>query len=334
MPVEFKDYYAVLGIARTASDDEIKKAFRKLARQYHPDVAKDKKTAESKFKEINEAHEVLSDPGKRRKYDELGADWQNGGRSTSAPGEGPGGWSRSNGAGGEEYHFGGTGFSDFFEQFFGGAQTDRGDFQEVFRNARQRNTESGRAPPERGSDVEGDILVTLAEALAGSTRSLSLQRLDPHTGEGETETFKVRIPPGAQQARRIRVPGKGGPGRGGAEPGDLFLRVRLEAHPDFEVKGDNLYHACELAPWELVLGAQVVVPTLSGSVKVRIPPGSNHGRQFRVRGQGLPKGATGERGDLYVVISVQLPGEVTPEERELWEKLARISKFNPRRNES
>jgi curved DNA-binding protein len=332
MAVEFKDYYSVLGVSRDASDGEIKKAFRKLARLYHPDVAKDKKTAEHKFKEINEAHEVLSDPAKRRKYDELGADWQTGGMGAAARSGAQRRRRGPDGEGEQEYHFGGTGFSDFFEQFFGGG--GRGaDVEDLFRQARSRSGQpSDQAYAMRGQDIEGDILVTLNEALLGSTRSISLQRIDPISRGRETETFQVRIPPGAQEGRRIRVPGKGGPGHGGAEPGDLFLRVRLAAHPDFEVRGTDLYHELELAPWEAVLGAQVLVPTLSGRVKLRIPPGTNSGTQLRVKGQGLPTqpGVGGDRGNLYVVTRVDVPTEVTREERELWQKLASVSRFQPR----
>ncbi len=334
MAVEFKDYYSVLGLSREASADEIKKAFRKLARQYHPDVAKDKKTAEQKFKEINEAHEVLSDPVKRQKYDELGANWQAGEPGYAPP---PGAQRRRRGANGEaqeEYHFGGTGFSDFFEQFFGGG--GRGaDVEDLFRQARRRGGQADeQAYAIRGQDIEGDILVTLDEALQGSMREISLQRIHPVTGEREAETFQVRIPPGAQEGRRIRVPAKGGPGSGGAEPGDLYLRVRLAAHPDFEVRGADLYHELALAPWEAVLGAQVFVPTLSGQVKLRIPAGTSEGRQLRVKGQGLPKKPGGDRGDLYVVTHVDVPTEVSREERELWEKLAGVSRFNPRKSSS
>lgn len=324
MSVDFKDYYSVLGITREANDAEIKQAFRKLARQYHPDVAKDKKTAEAKFKEINEAHEVLSDPEKRRKYNELGANWQQGG---SPPG-GPGGWGRGGGVQGQDFHFGGTGYSDFFEQFFGGARGRGQDFGQGFRPPSGAGRSAHQAA--RGNDIEGDILVTLDEALQGSLRSLSLRQVDPRTGETDTETFKVRIPPGAQDGRRIRVPGKGGPGAGGGSPGDLFLRVRLAAHPDFEVHGPDLYHTLDLAPWEAALGAQVVVPTLSGTIKLRVPPGANNAQQFRVRGQGLPKSPSGERGDLYAVANVKVPTQVPPGERELWEKLASISSFKPR----
>lgn len=334
MAVEFKDYYAVLGVPRTASAEEIKKAFRKLARQYHPDLAKDKKTAEAKFKELNEANEVLSDPVKRRKYDELGPDWESGGGGFGRAGGGPSRTWRGGSHGPEpEVHFGGTGFSDFFEQFFGGAARG-GDVDDLFRQARN----SGAGGPSgdyamAGSDVEGDILVTLHEVLHGVIRSISLQRVDPRTGESDTDTFKVRIPPGAQEGRRIRVPGKGSPGAGGGKPGDLFLRVRLAAHPDFEVRGADLYYELEIAPWEAALGTQVVVPTLSGQVKLRIPPGTSSGRQLRIAGQGLPKGATGDRGDLYAVTSIVVPTTLSPSERELWEKLAATSHFNPRQRE-
>lgn len=335
MAVEFRDYYTVLGVSREASADEIKKAFRKLARQYHPDVAKDKKAAETKFKEINEAYEVLSDPAKRRKYDELGADWQGGAAAAgygfpgSAGGGGtPRGWRRADG---REYHFGGTGFSDFFEQFFGGGAARSAGYEDVFRQAGRRGGMSEETEyAERGGDIEGDILVTLDESLRGSTRTISLQRVNPRTGEQETETFQVRIPPGAQERRRIRVPGKGAPGTGGAEPGDLYLRVRLAAHPDFEVRGADLYHELELAPWEGVLGTELVVPTLSGSVKLRVPPGTSTGQQLRVRGQGLPQPGAGGRGDLYVSVKIVVPGSASPAEREHWQKLAEISRFDPR----
>lgn len=325
MAVDFKDYYSVLGVAREASQDEVKQAFRKLARQYHPDVAQDKKTAEEKFKEINEANEVLSDPEKRKKYDELGANWQQAGADPRTAGA----------AEGQEFHFGGsTGFSDFFEQFFGG-RAGRGQaasYDDLFRRAgRQGADEDEHRMP--GANIEGDILVTLDEALHGAARQISLQRADPATGEPGTETFTVRIPPGATEGRRIRVSGKGGRGSGGAASGDLFLRVRLAAHPDFEVRGADLYCELDVAPWEAVLGAQVPVRTLTGIVKLRVPPGTNSDRQLRVRGQGLPATKPGERGDLYVVVKIRVPPETAGRARELWEELARASRFNPRESE-
>ena len=321
MPVEFKDYYATLGVARDASEDEIKKAFRKLARKYHPDVAKDKKTAEAKFKEINEANEVLSDPVKRKKYDQLGANWRDGDQGFQPP---PG-W--QGGAGGEEheFHFGGTGFSDFFEQFFSGGSRHGFPQQEY-------DTGPGRAAgrARRGSDIEGDILVTLEEAMHGTLRPISLQTANPQTRQLETHSFQVRIPPGATDGRRIRVPGQGEPGRGGGPAGDLYLRVRHAAHPDFQAREADVYHELDVAPWEAVLGAEIIVPTLDGSIKLRIPAGAENGQKMRVRGRGLPKGKTGERGDFFVVITVHLPATLNDEERALWEKLRSTSSFNPR----
>ena len=326
MAVDFKDYYSVLGVARDASQDDIKQAFRKLARKYHPDVAQDKKASEEKFKEVNEANEVLSDPEKRKKYDELGADWQQGG-----PGPGHGAASA-----GQDFHFGGsTGFSDFFEQFFGG-HAGRGrtaGYDDLFRQAGQ-GADARQEYRMPGTDIEGDILVTLDESLNGAERKISLQRLNPATGEPETETFTVRIPRGAIEGRRIRVPGKGGRGSGGAEAGDLFLRVRLAAHPDFEARGADLYHELELTPWEAALGTQVSIRLLTGTVKLRVPAGTSSGSQLRVRGQGLPTSKTGDRGDFYAVIKIRVPPEITGRERELWEELARISQFNPRKTES
>jgi len=333
MPVEFKDYYEILGVSRTATEEEIKKAFRKLARQYHPDVAKDKKRAEEKFKEINEAYEVLGSPETRKKYNELGANWKRGAGFQPPPGWKRREWrSASPGGQGFEFQFGGTGFSDFFEQFFarGG---HFGGFRDFTRGeGRDNDAEAfGKAElAQRGSDTQGDILVTLDEAMHGSVRSVSVRRTDPRTGETETHTFRVRIPPGVQEGQLIRMAGKGEQGIGGAAPGDLYLRVRLAAHPDLRVRGADLYHDLELAPWETVLGTTVKVPALDGSVTVRIPAGTNNGRQLRVRGHGLPKGPAGERGDLYVVISVQIPSNLTAEERELWERLARVSDFKPR----
>lgn len=336
MPVEFKDYYAILGVPRDASDENIKKAFRKLARQYHPDVAKDKKVAEEKFKEINEAYEVLGDPAKRKKYDTLGANWNRGGGFEPPPGwqqERGTRWTSPDRSQHHEFHFGGTGFSDFFEQFFGGGQF--GGFEEMLRDAGARGGfahEAGREFAAPGADVEGDILVTLDEVLHGSIRTITLQKVNPGTTLTETHSFKVRIPPGVQEGQTIRVPGKGGEGSGGAAAGDLYLRVRLAAHPDFRPRGADLYHDLQLAPWEAVLGCTVEVPTLDGKMAVRIPPGTNNGQQLRVRGRGLLRGQSGERGDLYVVVNVDLPQNITDEERALWEKLSRTSRFNPRQH--
>jgi curved DNA-binding protein len=339
MAVEFKDYYAVLGVSRDASADDIKKAFRQLARRYHPDVAKDKAAAEAKFKEINEAYEVLGDPEKRRKYDQLGADWQaheaGAAGGTAAWGEGqPRGYARTwRGAGGAtsrgwEYHFGGTtGFSDFFEQFFG---THRGG---SFTGSHAGGF--GADPTEAGADTEADLLVTLDEALHGGERVIRLQRIDPATGGAtETQHLRVRIPAGVRDGQRLRVAGQGEPGSGGGPAGDLYLRVRLAAHPDYRVQGDDLHYDLELAPWEAVLGATVEVP-LPGDrqARVRVPPGTGSGHKLRLRGFGLPR-RSGGHGDLYATVSVAVPDSRTlaPAERALWEELARVSRFNPRDN--
>jgi curved DNA-binding protein len=313
MAVEFKDYYATLGVSRDASTADIKKAFRKLARKYHPDVATDKTAAETKFKEINEANEVLSDPEKRRKYDELGADWEHA-QQAGHPGRGPF-------AGQDmDFNFGGTGFSDFFEQFFSGAS--------------RQGFPSGGGPAQarkrQGKDVEGDILVSLEEVMHGAVRALSLQSRSPLTGQPEMHNFQVRIPPGVTAGQRIRVPGQGEPGSGGGPAGDLYLRVRHASHPDFHTEGHDLFYDLRIAPWEAVLGADLSVPTLDGPLKLRIPPGSENGQQLRVRGRGLPKGKVGGRGDFHACITLQLPTTISSEERELWEKLRSISRFTPR----
>ena len=329
MAVEFKDYYATLGVARTAGADEIKQAFRKLARQYHPDVARDKGNAEAKFKEINEAYEVLGDPEKRRKYDELGANWQayEQAGATPPPGarRGPRGYTRAwSGPEGEyEFHFGGTtGFSDFFEQFFG--TRPGGGFGEAFGADR---TGFARA----GADTEADLLVTLDEVLHGGQRTIRLERVDPHTGRSTTRTIRLRIPPGVRDGQRLRAAGHGDEGTGGAPAGDLYLRVRLAAHPDFQVQGDDLHYELTLAPWEAALGAGVSVPLPGGRHgRVTVPPGTDSGRRLRLRGLGLPR-RDGSHGDFYAIVVIATPDELTAEQRAAWEKLARISDFQPRR---
>jgi curved DNA-binding protein len=321
MAAAFRDYYQTLGVARAASADEIKKSFRKLARQHHPDVAKDKKAGEAKFKEINEAYEVLGDPEKRRKYDELGEHWnQQGGPPPGYE------YARPGAEGAQEFHFEGTGFSDFFEQFFGGGGGGFGGFS----GGGMRGGGRRAAGPRDGQDIEGAISVTLEEAMQGSIREVALQSVDPQTGQARTERFKVRIPKGALEGQVIRVPGKGGAGTGGGEAGHLFLRVRLAAHPDFRAQGADLYHDLPLAPWEAVLGTTVRVRGLDGELDVKIPPGIANGQKLRLRGRGLPLPKSTERGDLYVVAEIEVPKQVDAAERALWEQLAKSSGFNPR----
>lgn len=350
MAVTFKDYYEILGVPRGASQEEIHKAFRRLARKYHPDVAKDKKAAEEKFKEINEAQEVLGDPVKRRQYDALGAAWKHGAQFQPPPGWQERVWQSGPFADAREprfeWRFGGTGFSEFFEQFFGAAsRTGRGvaDFE----------TFSADQAQERGRDTEGDLLVTLEEVLRGSVRTVTVRQTSPcedcggSGGRGRracpkcdgagrvtaTHRYQVKIPPGVREGQRLRLAGKGEQAPGGGPAGDLYLRVRLAKHPDFRVEADGLYYDLALAPWEAVLGATVSVPTVDGSVQIKIPPGTQNGQRLRVRGRGLP-GVNGERGDLYVVATLRVPERVTAGERALWERLARESAFDPREDSS
>ena len=316
MAVQFRDYYETLGVSKTASDDEIRKAFRKLARKYHPDVAKDKASAEEKFKQLNEAYEVLGDPEKRKKYDDLGANWnQPGGGYQSPPGWSPqqgGGFRRYGGGdGGVEFEFGGTGFSDFFEQFFGGGRGQGG-----FGGAGFGQRPAGA---ERGQDVEADIMVPLEEALHGAKRTVSLRR----SNSNKVETYQVKIPRGVHEGQRIRLAGQGEAGARGGKSGDLFLRVRLARHPDFTVEGSDLIHEVKIEPAQAVLGDELQVPTLEGSARLKLPPGTQPGQRFRLRGHGLPN-ASGTRGDLFVVPQIQIPKKLTERERELWQQLAEL----------
>ena len=349
MPVKYKDYYQSLGVARNASEAEIKKAFRKLAREYHPDVAKNKKQAEEKFKEINEAYEVLGDPAKRKRYDQLGANWQSGADFRMPPGWDSSGRSRASagrGAGGgeREFQFGGTGFSDFFEQLFGSTGG-----RDAARFGRGGGFGEAEAGAERGTDIEGDILVTLEEAMQGSVRSVSVRHAvvcDQCGGSGQrnrrvcqacggtgqvakTETYQVKVPAGVTEGQRLRISGRGEAGIGGGAAGDLYLRVRLAKHPDFEVVGHNLVYEAEIAPWEAVLGANISVPTLNGQVSIKVPAGTQNGQKLRVRGRGLPERGSGS-GDLIVETRIEVPKRVTDSERKLWEQLARESRFTPR----
>ena len=321
MPAQFRDYYETLGISKSATADEIKSSFRKLARKHHPDMAKDKKVAEEKFKEIYEAYEVLSDPEKRKKYDEYGSNWEHagqgfppnaggGGRAGYGGGGFGGGSPFGNGGAGDggEFHFGGTGYSDFFEQFFG-TRRGRGygggvDFEET---------------PQKGRDVEADILVTLEEALNGATRQISFRK----GSAPEVQTYTVKIPKGVSEGQRIRLAGQGGAGGAHGEAGDLYLRVKLQQHPDFRFVGSDIYHEAEVAPWQAVLGGELTIPTPDGRAKIKIPAGTQNGRKFRIPGRGLP-GKGGERGDFYAIVEISIPESVTPEQKTLWEKLAQL----------
>jgi curved DNA-binding protein len=314
MPAQFRDYYQTLGVAKSASQDEIKSAFRKLARKFHPDTAEDKKTAEEKFKEINEAYEVLGDPEKRRKYDEFGANWEHGAppRGGRYPGGGfPGGPAGGGFNAGEdvEFEFGGTGFSDFFEQMFGAR-----------RSGGARGGGFGNVP-QRGSDIEADIMVSIEEAFHGSTRQISFRRSDLQ----QVQTYTVKIPKGVREGQRIRLAGQGGSGASGGGAGDLYLRVKLQKHPDYEVEGEDLYREVPVPAWKCVLGGMTELMTLEGAAKLRIPPFTQGGQRFRLAGHGLPKPG-GSRGDLYAVVTVEVPTSLSDDEKSAWDKLAVASK--------
>ena len=283
----------MLGVTKTATQDEIRKAFRKLARTHHPDVAKDKKTAESKFKEINEANEVLSDPEKRKRYDELGADWNSPGRQGPPRGSHPGG--------GMDFG-GGGGFSDFFEAFFGGG------------GGKKRKSGFG-AFAQRGGDAELELPVTIEEALHGGRQALTLDR------SGRTETVAVNIPRGVRAGQKIRLAGQGSDGIGGGERGDLYLRVKIAPHMEYRVDGFDLIRAVPVPVWSAVLGGDVEVPTPDGTVKMKIPAGTQPGQKFRLKGRGLPSGKD-TRGDFFAEAKVLLPTSLAEKERALWEQLA------------
>ncbi len=325
MAVEYKDYYKLLGVSRQATKDEISKAFKKLARKYHPDMNQGDKTAESNFKDINEAHEVLKDDEKRRLYDQLGPNWKDGQQFDSrnfgrqaGQGFGGGGFNYNFGGRGGAQSFDGSAFSDFFETLFGGGGM-RGP------GAAQGNDPfaSFNRQPRKGRDVEAAVHLTLEDAYHGGAKSISLQ-----TPSG-VRTLEVKIPSGVKSGARIRLAGQGDAGQGqGAQPGDLFLAVSLMPHPLFSLDDNDVIYELPIAPWEAVLGAKVRVPTLDGEVDLTIPPGSGSQRKFRLRGRGLGSGTS--TGDQFVRLAMAVPASLTPEEKELWKKLQDISSFSPR----
>jgi curved DNA-binding protein len=321
--MEFKDYYATLGVTKTATDKELKQAYRKLARKYHPDVNPNDKAAEARFKEINEAYEVLGDSDKRKKYDELGSNWrmyeqgvpQQDSSAFWNAGGGQGGYRTVSPEEMEEIFGNENPFSDFFKTFFGGGAGAAGG-----RESRRPGRGGARTRARAGSDVEQPIDLTLEDAFHGSTQRLSVKH------GGHTRTFDVRIPAGVKDQARVRVPGEGQPGAGGGASGDLYLRVQLQPHPQFERKGQDLYAKVSVPVTTSVLGGEAEVPTLTGKpLRLKIPPTTQNGQVLRIKGQGMPStGKSGERGDLYVTVEVQLPKTLTTRQRELWEQLAQL----------
>jgi curved DNA-binding protein len=304
--MEYKDFYRILGVERSASQDEIKRAYRRLAREFHPDVRPDDRDAEERFKEINEAYQVLSDPQKRRQYDQLGASWSQ--------------WQRTGDARG--------GFDDFARQWFGQAgqnvqyvdlndlfgRGSLGDLLETLFGMGGGRTRGTRQRSGRGRDVEAPVELTLEEAFHGASRRL--ERTD-----GRVVT--VKIPPGAHTGSRIRLAGQGEPGRAGGPPGDLYLNVTVKPHAAYRREGNDLHCDVDVDLYTAVLGGDVDMQTLNGGVKLKIPPGTSGGKVFRLRGKGMPNPKNpGQRGDLYAVLRVQVPRRLSSRERQLFEELA------------
>jgi DnaJ-class molecular chaperone len=328
--MDFKDYYSTLGVAKTSTEKEIKQAYRKLARKHHPDVNPGDKSAETRFKEINEAYEVLGDPAKRKKYDELGANWRMYEQAGAAGGPGAGqAWGAP--FGGRQGADGGQGgfrtmteeemremfgdadpFSDFFHTFFGGAVAGE--------ESRRRGR--GSRAPRQGRDVEQEIELGLEDASRGTMRRLSI------THDGQARTVDVRIPAGVGDGSRVRIAGEGEQGAGGAKSGDLYLRIRLAPHPTFERKGRDLYTKVTVPLTTAVLGGEAEVTTLEGKpLRLKIPPMTQNGQVFRLKGHGLPStGKSAEKGDLYATVEVELPRSLTPEQRTHFEALQKLEK--------
>ena len=331
--MEFKDYYQTLGVAKTASEKEIKQAFRKLARKFHPDVNPGDKSAEARFKEINEAYEVLADPAKRKKYDELGANWRLYEQAQQHGGGWPGGagspFGDAAGAGGAwNINMGGPGgyrtmteeemrdlfgdqdpFSDFFRTFFGGG------------GAREARGGRSRTRSQKGRDIEHPVELTLEEAYHGATRRISIKQ------GGHARSVDVRIPAGVKDGSRVRAAGEGESGANGGASGDLYLRVQTRPHPVFERKGDDLHTSVGVPVTTAVLGGEAQVPTMTGSVRLRIPETTQSGQVFRLKGHGMPAvGKPDTRGDLYATVDVQLPRALTPEQKQHYEALSKLDR--------
>lgn len=289
----FKDYYEILGVDRNATEAEIKKAYRKLARQYHPDINPGNKAAEARFKEINEAYEVLSDKEKRAKYDRFGRDWQ---RYQEMPGFG------GFGAGG----FGAADFADIFETLFGG-----------------RGVRSNVTYRAKGQDIEQPVDITLEEAFSGTQRTLQVQ-----SANGALRSITVKIPPGVDTGSRVRIAGEGAPGIGGGPRGDLYLVINVLPHSRFERRGDDLYIRVPVDLYTMLLGGEVRVPAMGGrTVTLKVPAGTQNGKVMRVSGQGMPRLRDAQtRGDLYVTLDVSLPTSLSPRERELVEQLRALAR--------
>ncbi len=301
--MEYKDYYKTLGVSRHASQDEIKKIYRRLARKFHPDVSKEA-NAEERFKAVNEAYEVLGDPEKRKLYDQLGSNWKAGQEFRHPPGFDPSGMGgfRSNSSHFKTEFGDGAAFSDFFESLFGGGRT--------------HSSRSGfRA---KGADQTSTIEIDLQHAALGGPISVRL---------ASGKTLEVKIPPGVSQGQRIRLAGQGAPGLGGGPGGDLYLEIKIRPHRYFRLEGRDIYLDLPITPWEAALGSSVQVPTLSGTVEMKIPAGAQSGNRLRLKGKGLPGTPP---GDQYLVLQIHTPPAQTATQREFYERMRKDMAFNPR----
>jgi curved DNA-binding protein len=317
--MDYKDYYATLGVARDAKPEDIKRSYRKLARKYHPDVSKEP-NAEEKFKEVQEAYEVLKDPKKREAYDQLGTQWQ-GGQEFRPPPDWQGFSGFQQGANFEEADLGG--FSDFFANIFGGGGAHRARAQ----GGHARHHEFRQ----RGSDQHAKITVSLQDAYHGATKTIHLQvpEVDEHGRVlHKTRALKINIPKGVVSGQQLRLTGQGNPGIGNAPAGDLYLEINVDSHSMFSLQGKDIFITLPVTPWEAALGTKITVPTLGGPVDMKISPGSQGGQKLRLKGRGMPDKSN--PGDQYVMLQIVVPPAKTDTQRALYEKMATEMPFNPR----
>lgn len=330
--MEYKDYYNILGVDKKATQDQIKHAYRRLARKYHPDVSKEEH-AEEKFKNLQEAYEVLKDPEKRSAYDQLGSNWKAGQEFRPPPD-----WQQHFAGGGHGH--GGTrfytsedigGFSDFFEQLFGGG--GMGGMGGRARGFARGGHEDFGNFKQRGGDQHAKIRISLEDAYRGTSRSLQLQMPEIDASgrqKYQLRTLKVNIPAGAKAGQQLRLAGQGSPGIGGGVSGDIYLEIEIEPHHLFTLKDKDVFLTLPVTPWEAALGANIKIPTLGGTVGLKLAPGSQAGQKLRLKERGMP--AKPHAGDQYVIIQIVIPPAKTTADRELYEKMAQIMPFNPRKD--